>query len=153
MRSIHRHRVTSWACVSLLVSALVFAAAAMAGEGENKRAQLNEGVVGYNEYRQYCAVCHGVFADGDGLVAPILKVAPTNLRTLGERHGSPLPRPKLREYIDGRRPVLAHGSREMPIWGRRLGEGYPNRSPEMSKRNIINAILNYLESVQQKSSG
>ncbi len=110
----------------------------------------NADEVGYAEYRQYCAVCHGVFADGAGLVVPILKVAPTDLTTLTERHGSPLPRAKLREYIDGRRPLLAHGSREMPIWGRRLGEGYPNPTPEMTKRNIINAILNYLESLQRQ---
>lgn len=134
--------------VVVLIVCLMFGPPAFALGAETQRLD-HEKIVGYSEYRQYCAVCHGVFADGNGLVVPILKVAPTDLTTLAARHGRPLPRAKLREYIDGRRPVLAHGNREMPIWGRRLGEGYPNRTGELTKRNIIHAILNYLEAVQR----
>lgn len=143
LRSTGLATAVAWAVVLILVTE-----PGTADDKDSIRSGLNADEVGYQEYRQYCAVCHGVFADGNGLVVPVLKVAPTNLRTLSQRHGKPLPRPKLRDYIDGR-PPLSHGSREMPIWGHRLAEGYPSQARDMSKRNIINAILNYLESIQQ----
>jgi hypothetical protein len=82
-------------------------------------------------------------------VAPVLTVAPTNLRTLGQRYGMPLPKQELMGFIDGRRPVVAHGSREMPIWGVRLYEDVPSLTPEARKRGAILVILDYLESIQE----
>lgn len=133
--------LASWGAVCLALGAP--AAAQSVSE------KLNVGARGYAQYQQYCASCHGMLADGRGLVAPVLTVAPTNLRTLGQRYGMPLPKQELMGFIDGRRPVVAHGSREMPIWGVRLYEDVPSLTPEARKRGAILVILDYLESIQE----
>jgi hypothetical protein len=130
-------------CVALLL------AAPLAAPGEEASRKLNAEHPGYAQYQQYCAVCHGVFADGQGLVVPVLKVKPPNLRQLGARHGTPLPRQKLARSIDGSDPILSHGSREMPIWGTRLYEGAPNPMPDFRQRGSVLTILDYLESIQE----
>jgi mono/diheme cytochrome c family protein len=141
---------------ALLLSLALLGASPFAARGEEPRPPLSEKLnashPGYAIYQQYCAVCHGVFADGKGLVVPVLKVAPTDLRTLGVRHGTPLPKQKLVRFIDGSEPILAHGSREMPIWGQRLYEELPNPMPDSRQRGAILTILDYLESIQQKGS-
>ena len=62
-------------------------------------------------YRRYCAACHGVGGRGDGPAAGALCPPPTDLTRL-ERDER-----ELMALIDGRRPVRAHGSSAMPIWG------------------------------------
>jgi mono/diheme cytochrome c family protein len=100
-------------------------------------------------YRRYCASCHGVLGDGTGPVAPSLALRPSDLTRLAERHGWPLPKELLARYIDGREQVPAHGSREMPVWGRRLYEGVqPGPGLEGAKAVVIWAILDYLETIQ-----
>ena len=47
---------------------------------------------------------------------------PTDLTHITQRHGGRFPVAEIAAYIDGRTVVLAHGSREMPIWGERFGE-------------------------------
>jgi mono/diheme cytochrome c family protein len=137
-------------CFALLLAAPLAARGEEAAPPDSRK--LNPEHPGYAAYQQYCAVCHGVFADGQGLVVPILKVAPTNLRQLGARYGMPLPRQKLIRSIDGSDPILSHGSREMPIWGTRLYEGAPIPMPDSRQRGSILTILDYLESIQEKGS-
>jgi mono/diheme cytochrome c family protein len=100
-------------------------------------------------YTRYCAACHGIAADGLGPVAPVLRQAPSDLRRLGERHGTPLPAERLARFVDGREAVAAHGPREMPIWGERLGSPEPEQSgrpPSVDER--IRAIVAYLGTIQ-----
>ena len=115
--------------------------------------KLNPKQPGYSEYQQYCAVCHGVFADGNGLVVPVLTTKPTDLRHLGARYGTPLSTQKLVRTIDGSDPILAHGSREMPIWGDRyqaqVGLKYGPYGSETVVRARILELVYYLQSVQQ----
>ena len=103
---------------------------------------------GEAEYVKYCAVCHGMEADGKGVMASALKTPPTDLTRLRERYGKPLPRPQLAEYVDGRRPVASHGTREMPVWGKKLWKDTMTRTPEVAKRGTIAVILDYLETKQ-----
>jgi mono/diheme cytochrome c family protein len=106
--------------------------------------------VGHDLYLTYCAACHGLEAEGNGPVADALIVRPPNLTNLTRRFGMPLPRDKVAEYIDGRRDVRAHGSREMPVWGERFQEdlvGLP--ATEDTTRRIIESIVDYLISIQQ----
>jgi mono/diheme cytochrome c family protein len=101
-------------------------------------------------FRQFCASCHGPGARGDGPVASVLDPPPADLTTLTKRHGAPLPKAALAELIDGRRQVRAHGSSEMPVWGRRLLESVPPSSgSEAGKTGAILLILDYLESIQR----
>jgi mono/diheme cytochrome c family protein len=135
------------------LAALVLPLAALAGEGPARA--LHEHQPGYAEYRRYCASCHGIFADGKGPVAPALKTPPADLTRLGERYGMPLPRNKLLPFIDGRGPARAHGTHEMPVWGKLLYDdlGSGAREREMAVRGTILLILEYLESVQRPAPG
>lgn len=102
-------------------------------------------------YVQYCGSCHGATGNGKGPVASVLETPPTDLTTLGERYGRPLPAEPLLATVDGRKVVAAHGPREMPVWGRRL---YFDRSSEgtgpseEAVQDMLQSILLHLESIQ-----
>jgi hypothetical protein len=49
-------------------------------------------------------------------------------------------------FIDGRSPVMAHGSREMPVWGNVFGV----ERGSARARTEIYAITKYIESIQQE---
>lgn len=99
-------------------------------------------------YRQYCSACHGLDANGQGPLATVLSPPPSNLTLLGDRYGLPLPKARLSEFIDGRREVRAHGTSDMPVWGRRMVDGPPSAGSEAHTAGTIQLILDYLESVQ-----
>ena len=70
---------------------------------------------------------------------------------LGRKFGSPLPVPKLREFIDGRGMVRAHGTSGMPVWGEKLTDGAPaSPNAEFFGRGTILTILDYIESLQAR---
>ena len=62
-------------------------------------------------YQRYCAACHGAAGRGDGPAAGALCPPPTDLTRLERDEAA------LMALIDGRRPVRAHGTSAMPIWG------------------------------------
>jgi len=68
-------------------------------------------------FRTHCASCHGVNGNGDGPVAPALKTKVPQLTTLTKRNGGTFPTGRVRSIIAGDRVPIAHGSREMPVWG------------------------------------
>ncbi|MFM7442360.1 MAG: c-type cytochrome [Tabrizicola sp.] len=67
-------------------------------------------------YTAHCAVCHGLQARGNGPMAPVLLVQPADLTSLTARHGGVFPLERVTARIDGRDPLVSHGS-DMPIWG------------------------------------
>lgn len=100
-------------------------------------------------YMQYCASCHGINADGQGLLAPILDPKPANLTRITAEHGGAFPDAEVSRMIDGRDPVMAHGTREMPVWGRRFGDSlYPGPVKEYKVQGDIAILIFYLKSVQ-----
>ncbi len=109
-----------------------------------------EGGPGRILYLTYCQSCHGVAGRGDGPAAASLRVQPPDLTLLWKRYGTPLDRQRLVEYIDGRWLVDAHGSRDMPIWGREFyGDAAP-MAPNLEglKRHLIEVLVGYLETLQ-----
>lgn len=116
------------------------------------RAGTNGVEEGHSYYTRYCASCHGRAADGHGPVAPVLRNPPTDLRRLGERYGRPLPVGEIARFIDGSKSVVAHGNREMPVWGERFtdvdAEGNVHDSEMRTK---IAKIVTFLSSIQIKS--
>lgn len=104
-------------------------------------------------YMQFCATCHGVAADGNGPMAPILMTQPADLTGLSERAGGEFPIFAVVRRIDGRDPLLSHGG-EMPLWGD-VFEGEPVASlatqegqPILTTESIAE-IARYLETVQR----
>jgi mono/diheme cytochrome c family protein len=71
---------------------------------------------GADLYVRYCAACHGMEARGDGEMAAILTVLPSDLTRLSERNGGVFPVAGVAWQIDGRDPLLAHGG-VMPLFG------------------------------------
>ena len=89
------------------VSLVVFSAgAALAQDAE----------VGAELYARHCASCHGVSGEGNGSMAPVLLIQPSDLTTLTERHGGEFPVERVVMRIDGRDPLVSHGS-PMPVYG------------------------------------
>ena len=69
-------------------------------------------------FTSYCAACHGKDGKGTGPAAEALKVPPTNLTSLAAKNGGKYPSMKVSSVIRGEDVLAAHGSRDMPIWGR-----------------------------------
>ena len=67
-------------------------------------------------YRTHCATCHGIDAMGDGPMAGALLLRPPNLRDLAERNDGVFPIKRVVMRIDGRDPLVSHGS-PMPVYG------------------------------------
>jgi mono/diheme cytochrome c family protein len=129
-----------WLGAALVIGSVVFAGTAGAADHAGKAV-----------FEQYCASCHGTAADGKGPVAEEMKISPTDLRKLGKKYGMPLPKPKLREMIDGRDMVRSHGTSDMPVWGEDLVRNAPpTTNVQLFKRGTIIVILDYLETIQEQ---
>lgn len=72
---------------------------------------------GAGMFKDYCAVCHGKDAKGNGPAASELKQAPANLTTLAKRHGGKFPDMYVEEVLRNGAKAPAHGDAEMPVWG------------------------------------
>ena len=100
-------------------------------------------------YQQYCGSCHGLAADGNGEIASTLTPRPSDLRQIAASRDGVFPDAELQRVIDGRDPVVGHGKREMPVWGRRFGEA---REPGVEKESAIRGdtqlLVAYLKSIQ-----
>ena len=73
--------------------------------------------IGQQEYEAKCVMCHGASGKGNGWFAPLLKTPPASITELKRRNGGVFPFEHVYEVIDGRKEVLAHGRRDMPVWG------------------------------------
>jgi mono/diheme cytochrome c family protein len=106
--------------------------------------------VGRSYFRQYCASCHGIEGHGDGPVAPVLVHRPEDLATLAARRGGVFPAAEVASAIDGRARFAAHGSPEMPVWGRRFGKavGDDATGQEIVRGRVL-ILVEYLRSLQQ----
>jgi mono/diheme cytochrome c family protein len=110
--------------------------------------------IGAIEYRMSCAVCHGEDARGDGPLAQLLTVKPTDLTKLAERNNGRFPTDRVVETIDGRTQVGGHGTREMPAWGTRyaaeVGRDYGPYGSETVVKTRILELVHYLQTIQEK---
>ena len=67
-------------------------------------------------FARYCATCHGLDATGGGPMSPNLVVQPTDLTALSAGNDGVFPTFQVVSRIDGRDPLVAHGS-PMPVFG------------------------------------
>lgn len=105
-------------------------------------------------FGRFCASCHGSLGFGDGPVAPTLKVMIPDLTELSKRSGGRFPEDRVREVIDGRAVLPAHGSRPMPVWGYELeaqaGAGdEPMAHPRDAAQTLIDRLVDHLRSMQR----
>jgi mono/diheme cytochrome c family protein len=80
-------------------------------------AQAEDFDIGKSEFQSSCASCHGTDGKGKGPVSEQLKVPPSDLTMLAKNNNGVFPTNAVYETIYGSKTILAHGTREMPIWG------------------------------------
>jgi cytochrome c len=98
-------------------------------------------------YMTYCAVCHGKAGDGHGPMAPVLKARVPDLTEIAKRNGRIFPFERVRKAIDGTELAgLAHGTREMPVWGPLFSQVTYDRD---YGRVRIHNLTKYLQSIQK----
>jgi mono/diheme cytochrome c family protein len=110
--------------------------------------------VGRHEFLTYCSACHGVGGEGDGVVAEFLEFKAVDLTKLTAMNAGSFPRQRVTDVIDGRADVKAHGARDMPVWGdwfsyEAKSSGVPSEDRERTVRDRIDALADYIESIQQ----
>ena len=132
----------------LLLAALGAGAPAAAEPAAADQPLLAE--LGAELFREHCAACHGALGDGAGPAASSLKVAPSDLTAIALRRGGEFPDAEIAAFIDGRFEVSAHGTREMPIWGRRLAQPIAaGTEGDEVARGRIQILVEYLKTIQQ----
>ena len=105
--------------------------------------------LGRDVYVRRCASCHGDDGRGDGPVAEALRTPPADLTRIAARRGGSFPKGEIARFVDGRFVVQAHGTREMPVWGARLGEQIPEAGvSEEVVRGQIGVVVEYLQTLQ-----
>jgi len=102
---------------------------------------------GRTSYARYCKVCHGDRAEGDGVLAKDLKVAPGDLTRLNDDDGQ-FPFEKVENAISKSGRVRGHGSADMPAWGKAFEktEGTGAATPE----EAVADLAQFLWSIQKK---
>ena len=102
-------------------------------------------------YQRFCAACHGVRGFGDGPVAADLKVMVPDVTRIARRHGGVYPAEDVRRIIDGRSVHVAHGTRDMPVWGYEFRlAGTTDASGGKSADELVQRLVDYLRSIQVK---
>lgn len=102
---------------------------------------------GSDLFHAYCATCHGADGKGQGPVAPALNTSVPDLTTIAKRHGGLFPSKRIERVIAGDELILAHGTREMPIWGPIFHQIEEDRD----YGNIrLHNVARHLETIQEK---
>ena len=131
-------------------------AAAIAGflyAGGSAQAKDSRAEAGERDYQELCASCHGLDAMGAGPAAAALDPRPPNLTEIAKRRGGVFPAPAITRMIDGRDPVIAHGTRAMPVWGRHFDKGTDTRDGFGYSKGRVQLTVNYLKSIQVPEEG
>jgi mono/diheme cytochrome c family protein len=106
--------------------------------------------IGAPLFASHCAACHGRQGRGDGPAEEALVKKPADLTAIAARRGGQFPAGEIARFIDGRFDLPAHGSREMPIWGKRFGSDVPDAEVgESIARGNIASLIEYLKSIQE----
>ena len=102
---------------------------------------------GKSLFVQFCAVCHGKDGKGGGPAAPALKESPGDLTQIAHQNKGKFPDQKILAIIWGDQSVTAHGTQEMPTWGRTFN----NMSTDLIvSQGRLHALVGYIQSIQAK---
>lgn len=141
--------MTSRCMVLLLVSFLVFAGVMANAQSVKKVSVTPTSVASGDEmFKTYCASCHGTDGKGTGPAAAALTKPPANLSELAKRNGGKFPASKVYGAIKGDSSTLAHGSKEMPVWGSVFQSLSHGDQGQVQLR--ISNLTSYIESLQVK---
>lgn len=115
--------------------------------------------LGEFEYQNSCVACHGASGKGDGPVTDFLSGAVVpDLTLLEKNNGGVFPVQAVYDTIDGGDVASAHGTRDMPIWGKRFrgriteanDPGFSPSETEVYAGTRVLALIEYLAGIQEK---
>jgi mono/diheme cytochrome c family protein len=142
------HRQERW---SMLVLCLVLLPAVLlpaARKQDKTISSKGNTVEGAKIFQYYCAACHGTDGRGHGPASVALKRPVPDLTLISQRNGGKFPYQRVKGIIEGDEPaLLAHGDREMPIWGPIFHE---IESDQDWGEVRLHAITKHIESIQPK---
>jgi mono/diheme cytochrome c family protein len=132
-------------CVALMAALLIGPQIATATEVADSTGEQN--------YQRFCAACHGETGKGDGPVASAMINGAPDLTKIAQRRDGQFPHEVLRNMIDGRFRIDAHGNEAMPVWGYEfyVTEGAGNFS-DRNVDTILDGLVDHLESIQVESA-
>jgi len=102
--------------------------------------------VGQAAWYEHCTVCHGKDGTGGGPFVPLLREAPPDLTVLARDNGGEFPAAAVRAAVDGRDMPLAHGTSDMPLWGKLLREA---GECEERTRSRVADVVAWLRTLQR----
>ncbi|MDW4499547.1 cytochrome c [Sulfitobacter sp. D35] len=114
--------------------------------------QAQDAARGADLFERHCATCHGAEARGSGPMASALLLQPPDLTTLQARNAGVFPMIRVVMRIDGRDPLVSHGS-PMPVYGEFFeGEDVALKAetgqPIMTSRPVADLVA-YLAGLQE----
>ncbi|HTS64207.1 MAG TPA: c-type cytochrome [Candidatus Acidoferrales bacterium] len=106
-----------------------------------------KGLDGKSLYQEFCAVCHGTDGKGGGPAASALKMPPADLTQIARRNGGTFPDTRVMSILKGETSISAHGSQDMPTWGKTFNDVSGNLTVAQGR---MHALVMYLEQMQAK---
>ncbi|MBE9639361.1 c-type cytochrome [Salipiger mangrovisoli] len=100
-------------------------------------------------YAVHCATCHGLDGRGEGPMAGVLMIKPANLTELAAANGGAFPLERVVKRIDGRDPLVSHGS-PMPVYGQFFGfDANAALAGEVPTVQPVADLVTYLQTLQR----
>lgn len=132
--------------------AVIFAGAALSVLGACLGAAEGDAERGEALYLENCVACHGVDLDGQGPMAGVMIIKPSDLTALSASNDGAFPLVRVIKRIDGRDPLVSHGS-PMPVYGshfegRDLALKTAAGQPIMTSQPVADLVA-YLQGVQK----
>ena len=143
------HRQERWSMLLLLCLVLLPALLLPAAQKQDKATSSERNTVeGAKIFQYHCAACHGTDGRGHGPASVALKHPVPDLTLISQRSGGKFPYQRVKGIIKGSEPgLLAHGEREMPIWGPIF---HDVESDQDWGEVRLDAITKHMASIQQK---
>jgi len=137
-------------CVVLATIALLLAVSFNAAQEKNVKTvpiKFTDPSSAKEMYTEYCAVCHGTEAKGNGPAASEFKYAPTDLTTLARKNNGKFPEDQVYATLKFSN-APAHGTLQMPIWVDLFHSVDTQSSgiPQLRMRNLVE----YIRGIQVK---
>jgi mono/diheme cytochrome c family protein len=133
--------------VGFIVGLLCFAANAQQKTVKTVRPVPTASLDGKSLFHEYCAVCHGKDAKGDGPAVDALKQRPADLTQISRKNNGKFPDTRILAILKGEQPVTAHGNADMPTWGKTFSD--MNVNPNVGQGRM-HALVMYLQEIQAK---
>jgi mono/diheme cytochrome c family protein len=133
------------ASMSVAIGVIAMGVAAMARAGDTPSSEANPS---RTAYLRYCSACHGPAGKGDGVVSGAMRPPPPDLTGLAKANGGRFPYVTVRDVIDGRKHIAAHGTSAMPVWGEVFSDEKAAAQSGANVRGQVQLITDYLASIQ-----